>query len=179
MENKKLIHAGIKGMKWGVRRFQYEDGTLTPAGKKRYGSKEALEAEVVKNYGSIQTMKNQQHRNLDNLERTSKVLGDSSRVLKDAANINTNQFKSKTVNNKDYSNISDAELRNRINRITMERTYGELTGDTKRVRSGGDWTREVLQTTGAVVGIASSAAAIAYTIVSIKGAKGGKGGGKN
>lgn len=31
-----LYHWGIKGMKWGVRRFQYKDGTLTPAGRKRY-----------------------------------------------------------------------------------------------------------------------------------------------
>lgn len=31
-----LIHAGIKGQKWGVRRFQNEDGTLTVAGKERY-----------------------------------------------------------------------------------------------------------------------------------------------
>ena len=31
-----LHHAGIKGMRWGVRRFQNDDGTLTEAGKKRY-----------------------------------------------------------------------------------------------------------------------------------------------
>ena len=30
-----LIHHGIKGMKWGVRRYQNKDGSLTPAGKKR------------------------------------------------------------------------------------------------------------------------------------------------
>lgn len=31
----RLYHHGIKGQKWGVRRFRNTDGTLTPAGKKR------------------------------------------------------------------------------------------------------------------------------------------------
>lgn len=31
-----LIHYGIQGQKWGVRRFQNEDGTLTPEGIERY-----------------------------------------------------------------------------------------------------------------------------------------------
>ena len=35
MDNE-LQHFGIKGMKWGVRRYQNKDGSLTPAGKKRY-----------------------------------------------------------------------------------------------------------------------------------------------
>lgn len=33
-----LTHAGIKGMRWGIRRYQNEDGTLTNLGKQRYGS---------------------------------------------------------------------------------------------------------------------------------------------
>lgn len=33
-----LYHHGIIGQKWGIRRFQNPDGSLTPAGKRRYGS---------------------------------------------------------------------------------------------------------------------------------------------
>jgi len=33
-----LYHWGIKGQKWGVRRFENADGTLTPEGRERYGS---------------------------------------------------------------------------------------------------------------------------------------------
>ena len=42
-----LRHHGIKGMKWGKRRFQNTDGTLTSAGKKRY-------AVAIKNIVSTQ-----------------------------------------------------------------------------------------------------------------------------
>lgn len=34
-----LYHWGIKGQKWGFRRWQNDDGTLTSAGKVRYGTK--------------------------------------------------------------------------------------------------------------------------------------------
>jgi hypothetical protein len=37
MPNTYLVHHGIKGQRWGVRRFQNNDGTLTAAGTKRYG----------------------------------------------------------------------------------------------------------------------------------------------
>lgn len=33
--NAYLMHHGIKGMRWGIRRYQNEDGTLTNAGKRR------------------------------------------------------------------------------------------------------------------------------------------------
>lgn len=43
MEKTELQHWGIKGMKWGVRRYRNKDGTLTPAGKKRYGDDDVHE----------------------------------------------------------------------------------------------------------------------------------------
>jgi hypothetical protein len=38
--NGEIYHWGIKGMKWGRRRYQNPDGTLTPEGKTRYDDRE-------------------------------------------------------------------------------------------------------------------------------------------
>lgn len=35
MQNNELYHHGILGQRWGVRRYQNKDGSLTPAGRKR------------------------------------------------------------------------------------------------------------------------------------------------
>lgn len=43
-----LEHHGIKGQKWGVRRFQNKDGTRTALGKKRESSPDAKEKEARK-----------------------------------------------------------------------------------------------------------------------------------
>jgi hypothetical protein len=47
MENNKLLHWGIKDMRWGIRRWQNKDGSLTPAGRKRYAD-DAVDSEERK-----------------------------------------------------------------------------------------------------------------------------------
>ena len=37
--NGELYHHGVKGQKWGVRRYQKKDGSLTPLGKKHLNEK--------------------------------------------------------------------------------------------------------------------------------------------
>lgn len=49
-----LYHHGIKGMRWGIRRFQNKDGSLTPAGQKR---REKLENELAQLGGKKKTAK--------------------------------------------------------------------------------------------------------------------------
>lgn len=50
IHNGELCHHGVKGMKWGIRRYQNKDGSLTPAGKKRQTRNVASnrEATIVK-----------------------------------------------------------------------------------------------------------------------------------
>lgn len=49
-----LYHHGIKGQKWGKRRFQNQDGSLTPAGEKRYNK---FEKKAIKKYKKIGVLK--------------------------------------------------------------------------------------------------------------------------
>lgn len=51
-QNDHIRHSGIKGQKWGVRRYQNEDGTLTEEGKQRYGYYDR--ADGTKDYARLQ-----------------------------------------------------------------------------------------------------------------------------
>lgn len=48
MDNNQMYHWGIKGMKWGVRRFQNKDGTRTALGKKRERANDKAESDGKK-----------------------------------------------------------------------------------------------------------------------------------
>lgn len=50
-----LAHFGIKNMKWGQRRYQNMDGSLTPAGKIRYGSPKSRQ---IREYGQMKVASN-------------------------------------------------------------------------------------------------------------------------
>ena len=72
-----LCHHGIKGQKWGIRRFQNPDGTLTEAGKKRYlnegddGLSKSGQKRLVREYAWLQKHypKNPKHYRKYNEER--------------------------------------------------------------------------------------------------------------
>lgn len=52
-----LYHHGILGQKWGIRRYQNKDGTLTAEGRKRYGGKYDIRFEKGSTYKHVSTNK--------------------------------------------------------------------------------------------------------------------------
>lgn len=85
MRSDELCHWGIKGMKWGVRRYQNKDGTLTPAGKKRYagddrgeGSKNQIQnsSPVKTRRRSITDLSDEELRTIVNRKQSERQLRD-------------------------------------------------------------------------------------------------------
>ena len=128
-----LYHYGIRNQKWGVRKYQNPDGSLTEEGKRRYGYKK-------------------------------NVLSEAKNITDTLAEITSNFGKGSIRKNGNYRNISTTELRKRVNRLSLERQYSDLMGDTKYVMSGRDKVREILQTVGAGLGIGASTVGIALAI---------------
>ena len=107
MEHEQIAHHGIMGMKWGVRRYQNKDGSLTAAGKKRVGQ---LKDELNK------------------LEPQKKEDGSSTSSSKPKTKTSESES---TPKQKSIHEMTDNELRDRINRIDLERRYSTLTAPQK------------------------------------------------
>ena len=70
-----LTHHGIKGQKWGVRRFQNKDGSLTNKGKSRYSKGK----EIAREHGKLEDKEYQRLLNTD--KRYKKAEKESNRLL--------------------------------------------------------------------------------------------------
>lgn len=163
-----LKHSGIKGMKWGVRRYQNKDGSLTPAGKKRY-DRDIAENNAKKKDNRIVIDGPDANRWVrEDIKRTKGVVDSSRDMTRELENVNRS-IKSKNNKQKmDLSNMSDKEMRDKINRAMLEKQYNDMFAPQKTSR-GREAVGKVLETAGTVLAIGSSALGIALAIKELKG----------
>lgn len=125
MDEKELLHWGIKGMKWGVRRYQNKDGTLTPAGKKRYNA----EMERLRNEEKILKNKEATRAKLAKLDAKQKEIDDRKKALNGDSGKKTVAKKTdgeSEQKRKSVKDMSDEELAAVVRRAQLEKQYRDL-----------------------------------------------------
>ncbi len=132
MDKNELYHYGVLGMKWGRRRYQHKDGTLTSAGKKRYNKElEKLKAEqkIVKNklrtkakIDKLEAMRNEidEAKRTLNGEKSAKTKREPATLSPDAKTIYENRH-----------NLTDKEIQDAWNRLSNERNIKSLIPEQK------------------------------------------------
>ena len=164
--NSELYHHGIKGQKWGVRRFQNSDGSYTSAGRARRSKTPISTGLPVK--GKKQKSK---------LETG---IGVADMANKQVRQINDSHYQSqrsqqlaesKSKQRKVAKQMSDEELQRAISRVQLEKQYADLTATAND--AGRDKTHDYINTASQVASLALTAAQM-YALV-----KGGKPGGSS
>lgn len=175
-----LYHHGVKGMKWGVRRYQNKDGSITEAGKKRY-ARDAREKDFNKyDESSSKYYKQSKKNGRSDLEfdaaRYAKEDTERSKRLVDSSRNLSNELKrtvdtsnrNRKVQKMDLSNMTDQEMRNQINREILERQYNDMFNPRKESK-GREYASRTLESAGNVLAVTSSALGIALAIKELKG----------
>lgn len=122
-----LTHWGIKNMKWGIRRFQNKDGSLTPEGGKRYNGSDYQPrkslGQKISDYKKASAKKKQ-------LEKARAARAEKKRA-EEEAKAKTEQRKKDVESGKiKAKDMTSEELRDRINRMNDEKRYKQLMEET-------------------------------------------------
>lgn len=169
--NDQLWHWGVKGMRWGVRRYQNADGSLTEAGKKRYARDAESNAKKKKdNRLPEEGLKDPNRWAKEDRERTKRVVDSSNQMTGNLKTLNDKSMRisSRRTPKMDLSKMTDQEMREQINRAMLEKQYDDMFNP-KKVYAGRETVSDVLDIAGSALAITSSALGIALAIKELKG----------
>ena len=166
MMSSELQHWGIKGQKWGVRRYQNSDGSLTPAGIKRYRDEA----------GDIERRLNTNKREMtaddyQNAIKKTKSVGegiDSVRKFNDDGKKLKDPAMERRIR-KSTEQMSDKELQQRVQRLNMEDNYTRMMMHREHLQQGEDYVNKMLDVSATVARGATTALTIALLIKQMKG----------
>jgi hypothetical protein len=169
MNENALQHWGIKGMKWGVRRYQNEDGSLTDLGKKR------MYRELFDNEGKDPNEKKKyvadaNRWDTEDKERSKKLVDESTGLARNSKNLSDSI--GRIANKKkamDLSSMTDKDMREQINRALLERQYKDLFAEPTNVSKGTEYVSKTLDVAGNALAVTASALGIALAIKQLKG----------
>lgn len=153
-----IKHHGIKGMKWGVRRFQNADGSLTAAGRKRYddGERESKGSSAEDYQKAIKKTK-AAGESVENIRK----FNDDIKRIKDPA-------MEKRIR-KSTEQMTDKELQQRVQRLNMEDNYTRMMMHREQLKQGEDYVNRVLDVSAVALRGATTALTIALLLKQLKG----------
>ena len=185
-----LEHHGILGQRWGVRRYQNSDGSLTSEGKKRYGYKTMSDSELrdavnrkrlENRYKELKTGRGTNvSRSIESAtgkagqlakaqygdkNTKTKTVNAAGNVVKDAGKIvdKATETKIKADRNKiDTSKLSKEDLQKAINRMELEKEYEKLSKS--EIERGKILTTDALQNIGLVASTAVDVVTLAVLL---------------
>lgn len=152
-----LSHAGVKGMRWGIRRYQNADGSLTDLGRARA----AAAAAKGKTFDPDKAV-------TDDLKSTNTILNEGSKMAKNAGEF-VGSGKDH-IPRLDLSSMTDKELTDRIRREQLEKQYDQMF-NTKRhdAERGRAETARIFKGIGEGISMVGGALAIALAIKQLRG----------
>ena len=126
-----LYHSGIKGQKWGVRLYQYPDGSLTPLGRIRYAKQQKTRRKNLEKARIAKAAKAKSE--ADAKAAKEKFEADKKRAIESGSATDVLKFRGK---------LTTQELQAAKNRIDLERGLAEISA--KEVKSATQKLSEIM-----------------------------------